>query len=79
MKERGSSYYSLPLVCSSTNLDGWNDYQIRMMKNGGNKAASLGLKVPIGSGTGSKEKYSTRQAQEYKQRLKGMVEREIGE
>ncbi len=64
---------------SSTNLDGWNDFQIRMMKNSGNKTASGGLKVAIGAGTGSKEKYSTRQAQDYKQRLKATVEEEIAE
>ncbi len=66
-------------LISSTNLDGWNDYQIRMMKNSGNKTASNGLKVAIGAGSGSKEKFSTRAAQDYKQRLKAIVELEIAE
>lgn len=75
--------YSILYLSSSTNLDGWNDYQIRMMKNSGNKAASTALKVPIGAGTGgsasAKEKYSSRLAVEYKQRLQKIVEQEIRE
>lgn len=63
----------------STVLDGWNDYQIRMMKFGGNGHASAGIRVPVGSGidgSGAAEKYSTRLAKEYKERLMRRVQQD---
>jgi hypothetical protein len=75
-------YLSLPtqLSFSSTVLDGWNPYQIRMMKYGGNSSASSSLRVPIGSNGGDNnavEKYSNRLAVEYKEKLNRRVRLDI--
>ncbi len=65
----------------STNLDGWNGYQIRMMKFGGNKHAAEAMKVPVGSGVNDNahEKYSNRLATEYKQRLTRLVQQDMAQ
>lgn len=70
-------YYS---SFSSTVLDGWNPYQIRMMKYGGNGAAASALRVPIGSSGGDNnavEKYSNKYAEEYKLRLNRRVRLDV--
>lgn len=54
----------------STILDTWNDLQIRSMKLGGNKRASLSLPKIQGD---VKSKYSSRSAVEYKERLVSMA------
>ena len=61
-------------------LDGWNPYQIRMMKYGGNASAASALRVPIGSAGGDNnavEKYSNRLAIEYKERLNRRVKLDV--
>jgi len=66
----------------STVLDGWNDFQLRMMKFGGNGRASAGIRVPVGSGidaSGAAEKYSTRLSKEYKERLMRRVQQDQAE
>jgi hypothetical protein len=61
-------------------LDGWNPYQIRMMKYGGNGAAASALNVPVGSAGGDNnavEKYSNRLAVQYKEKLNRRVKLDV--
>ena len=55
----------------STNLDGWNDSQIRSMKLGGNKRAAE--HITKAGNQDSLSKFSSKQAQLYRQRLHSLV------
>lgn len=57
----------------STVLDGWNSYQIRMMKYGGNSSASA---LNVGN-KNAVEKYSNRLAVEYKEKLNRRVRLDV--
>lgn len=70
----------ISIFYSSTVLDGWNPYQIRMMKYGGNSSAATALRVPIGSSGGDNnavEKYSNKLAVDYKSKLNRRVKLDI--
>lgn len=78
-KRRGKRFV-LSFTFRSTVLDGWNPYQIRMMKYGGNSAAASALRVPVGSSgadNNAHEKYSNRLASEYKEKLNRRVRLDI--
>lgn len=67
-------------ISSSTVLDGWNSYQIRMMKYGGNGSAASALRAPIGSSgadNNAHEKYSNRLAVAYKEKLNRRVRLDV--